>query len=273
MSEKDMLHTGTVDTTRVLDDLWCIRTLMVNVVFIGEPNSGDWIMVDTGLGPFRNALEREADRIYGRPPKAIVLTHGHFDHVGNVIELADHWGIPVYAHVDEFPYLTGLKDYPEGDPSVGGGLMAGVAPAYPNRAIDLKERLSPLQDDGLVPGARDWRWVATPGHSPGHISLFRDRDRTLIAGDAFITVKQESALAVMQQSKELHGPPMYFTPDWGRAEESVKALAALDPETAVTGHGQPMSGEELRGGLKRLADHFNELAVPKQGKYVGTEKK
>ena len=39
-----------------------------------------------------------------------------------------------------------------------------------------------------------WRWVHTPGHTAGHVSLFRDADRTLIAGDAFVTTKQESAL-------------------------------------------------------------------------------
>ena len=59
-----------------------------------------------------------------------------------------------------------------------------------------------------------WRWIFTPGHSPGHISLFRDSDRTLIVGDAFVTTKQESLMSVMTQRMEMHGPPMYFTPDW-----------------------------------------------------------
>jgi glyoxylase-like metal-dependent hydrolase (beta-lactamase superfamily II) len=41
-----------------------------------------------------------------------VLTHGHFDHVGSVIELADYWNVPVYAHKLELPYLVGQMDYP-----------------------------------------------------------------------------------------------------------------------------------------------------------------
>ncbi|GIP53482.1 MBL fold metallo-hydrolase [Paenibacillus vini] len=272
MSDKDMLHTGTVDTTKVLDDLWCVRTLIVNTVFVGHPERGDWVLVDTGLGPFKHALIQEADHIYGRPPKAIILTHGHFDHVGCVIELSEYWKVPVYAHVEEFPYLTGLRDYPEGDPSVGGGLMAGVAPLYPNGPIDIGDRLQPLPEDGTVPGAPGWKWIATPGHSPGQVSLYREQDQTLIAGDAFITVKQESALAVMQQNKEIHGPPRYFTPDWESAKESLRKLAALPLETAVTGHGLPMSGEELRTGLKMLSENFDELAVPEQGKYVDDDR-
>jgi glyoxylase-like metal-dependent hydrolase (beta-lactamase superfamily II) len=63
-----------------------------------------------------------------------------------------------------------------------------------------------------VPGAPGWRWIPTPGHSPGHISLLRDSDRTIVAGDAFTTTKQESLVAALTQRAEIHGPPMYFTP-------------------------------------------------------------
>ncbi|MGG6313279.1 MBL fold metallo-hydrolase [Paenibacillus macerans] len=268
MKERSLLNTGLVDTVRVADDVWCVRTLIVNAVFVGDSFKGDWVLVDTGLAPFAEALIKEADSIFGRPPACVVLTHGHFDHVGNVSKLTELWDVPVYAHASEMPYLTGQRDYPEGDPSVGGGLMAEVAPAYPHRAIDLHDRVRPLPEGGLVPGLPEWRWIFTPGHSPGHISLFRERDRLLLAGDAVITVKQESALAVVAQTKEVHGPPMYFTPDWVKAGESVRALAALEPEAAVTGHGQPLFGEELRSGLRRLAERFEELAVPEQGKYV-----
>ena len=119
-----------------------------------------------------------------------------------------------------------------------------------------------------MPGLPEFKWLPTPGHSPGHISLFRERDRILIAGDAVITVKQESALAVIGQEKELHGPPMYFTPDWDLARESVRRLASLNPEILVTGHGVSMRGEELSTSLARLARNFDRLAVPEQGRYV-----
>jgi glyoxylase-like metal-dependent hydrolase (beta-lactamase superfamily II) len=100
------------------------------------------------------------------------------------------------------------------------------------------------------------------------VSLWRESDRTLIAGDAFITTRQESAYAVLIQAPELHGPPMYFTPNWNAARESVRRLAALQPETVVTGHGRPMAGASMRNALGMLARDFNEIAVPRQGKYV-----
>ena len=88
----------------------------------------------------------------------------------------------------------------------------------------------------------EWRWLHTPGHAPGHISLWREADRALIVGDAFITTAQESAYAVATQQPELHGPPMYFTPNWIAARSSVETLAALQPGIVITGHGPAMEG-------------------------------
>jgi hypothetical protein len=61
---------------------------------------------------------------------------------------------------------------------------------------------------------------------------------------------------------------MYMTVDWEAAGESVRTLAALDPELVVTFHGKPLHGPEMRSALHRLADGFRELAVPKRGRYV-----
>jgi glyoxylase-like metal-dependent hydrolase (beta-lactamase superfamily II) len=114
-----------------------------------------------------------------------------------------------------------------------------------------------------------WRWIHTPGHSSGHVSLFRDEDRTLIAGDAFVTTKNESAAAVVTWQPVVHRPPAYFTPDWASARGSVQRLAALEPELAATGHGPPMRGPEMRRQLHALADDFDRVAVPRHGRYVG----
>ncbi len=116
---------------------------------------------------------------------------------------------------------------------------------------------------------RGWSWIHTPGYTPGHISLWRESDRTLIAGDAFVTTNQESVYAAAVQKPELHGPPVYYTQNWDDAEASVKRLAALDPEIVVTGHGRAMRGEQMRAPLHTLAIQFKATAVPKPGaKYV-----
>jgi glyoxylase-like metal-dependent hydrolase (beta-lactamase superfamily II) len=250
-----------------------MKIVFVNVYMIDETSDrfGSWVLVDAGLYGSANRIRRAAENRYGRDarPKAILLTHGHFDHVGALRELAERWDVPVYAHPLELPYLTGRSAYPPPDPTVGGGAMALLSWMYPKHPIDISEFVRPLPADGSVPGlSSDWQWVATPGHSPGHVSFFRESDRTLVVGDAFVTTKQESALAVLQQRQELHGPPSYFTPDWVAARQSVALLTDMAPQVAAAGHGFPMYGEELRASLKELTLQFDQLAVPKQGRYV-----
>jgi glyoxylase-like metal-dependent hydrolase (beta-lactamase superfamily II) len=252
-------------------DVAWLRTAIVNVAFLGAPDAGEggWILVDAGIQGSAERIARAAERRYGSArPAAIVLTHGHFDHVGALPTLAERWDVPIYAHRLELPYLTGRSAYPPPDPSVGGGAMARLSLLYPKGPFDFGERVRALPEDGTVPGAPDWRWLATPGHSPGHVSLLRDADRTVIVGDAFVTTKQESAMAAYSQRVELHGPPMYFTPDWDAARESVRALAAFQPEVALTGHGQPMQGMALREALDTLVRDFDRVARPASGRYA-----
>lgn len=64
----------------------------------------------------------------------------------------------------------------------------------------------------------------------------------MIAGDAYTTVQQESVLAVITQTLDIHGPPAYFTPDRTLAKQSVEKLVSLEPEWALTGHGKVVSG-------------------------------
>jgi hypothetical protein len=124
-----------------------------------------------------------------------------------------------------------------------------------------------LPSDGTVPTMPGWRWIPTPGHAPGHVSLVRDIDRTLIAGDAFVTTKQESLISAITERPELHGPPMYFTPDWGSARQSVRHLADYAPAAVITGHGPPMRGTALQTGLRQLASQFDTRARPAHGRY------
>lgn len=259
-------------THEIGPDLAYQRLAIVNVIFYGTADAGDrgWVLIDAGV-PMTAALiaSAAASRFGdGVRPSAIVMTHGHFDHVGALKTLAEQWDVPVYAHPEEMPFLDGRTSYPPPDPGVGGGLMALLSPLYPRSPVDVRPRLRALPADGSVPGMPGWRWLHTPGHSPGHVSFWREADRAIIAGDAFITTRQESAYAVAMQTPEMHGPPMYFTPDWASARTSVETLAALAPELAVTGHGPAMRGQEMREALHRLAREFDAIAVPSHGKYV-----
>lgn len=257
----------------VTPDVACLQQSIVNVYFCGRAGAGDrsWVLIDAGLAISAGSIRSAAVERFGprSRPAAIVLTHGHFDHVGALPDLADEWEVPVFAHPLEMPYLTGQSSYPPPDPAVGGGAMSFLSRLYPRGPIDLGNWVQTLPEDGSVPAMPGWRWVHTPGHTAGHVSLFRHADRTLIAGDAFVTVKQESALAVLTQRPEVHRPPAYYTTDWQAARQSVQLLEQLRPNVAATGHGLPLGGETMRRQLHDLVWNWDRVAVPPQGRYVG----
>jgi glyoxylase-like metal-dependent hydrolase (beta-lactamase superfamily II) len=259
-------------TFQVTESLAGLRIGIVNVYFYGALSAGDrrWVLIDAGLHGSDERIVHAAEELYGEGtrPAAIVLTHGHFDHVGALRDLALLWDVPIYAHELERPYLDGRSAYPPPDPTVGGGAMAALSRLYPRGPIDVSEWLRTLPADGAVPGMPGWRWIHTPGHTPGHVSLHHAGDGTLVAGDAFVTTKQESMLAALTQRPEIHGPPAYYTSDWGAAKASVRRLSALEPEVAATGHGRPLRGALMREGLRTLAQDFDTLAVPRHGRYV-----
>ena len=259
-------------THEIAPDLAYRRLGIVNVVFAGRPGAGDrqWVLIDTGIPGTKGFIKAAAEERFGRNarPAAIVMTHGHFDHIGALEDLAEEWDAPVYAHPLEHPYLDGKASYPPGDSSVGGGAMAALARFYPRGPVNVAARLKSLPEDGSVPGMPGWRWLHTPGHSVGHVSFWRESDRAIIAGDAFVTTDQESAYAVALQKAQMHGPPMYYTVEWDKAKSSVEKLAALEPDLVVTGHGEAMRGPEMRTALHTLARDFDRIAVPKQGIYL-----
>lgn len=256
----------------VTRDIARLKTWIVNLFYVGDPANGpnDWVLVDAGMPTWAGSIIRHAERRFGRgaKPRAIVLTHGHFDHVGPLKQLLRRWDVPVYAHELELPYITGQSAYPPPDPTVGGGMMARTSFLLPRGPFDFRPKVMPLPSDGSIPHLPGWRWIHTPGHTPGHVSLFRESDRALIAGDAFVTTEQEALMSPLMDEEVMHGPPMYFTQDWSAARQSVQKLADLDPFIAATGHGPPMFGKRLLQALSWLADDFDRAALPHQGRYV-----
>ncbi len=250
----------------VTTDVSRLPIFFVNAYFV-EVADGRWILVDTGLPGAAGWVRRAAEARFGAKtrPEAIVLTHGHFDHAGNARALAEAWDVPIYAHSLEMPYLTGRSDYPPKDPTMGGAI-AFLARFFPDSGYDFGRRVRPLPEDGSVPGVPEWRWLHTPGHSPGHVSLFRERDRLLLAGDAFATFDLDSWTSQLTHARELARPPAPFTPDWEAARASVQRLADLEPRTVAAGHGRALSGPCVAARLRDYARHFD---PPSHGRYVG----
>lgn len=236
---------------------------IVNAYLIQEQNH--WYLIDTGTKKHADIIQKAVEIItQEKKPSAIILTHGHFDHAGSALSLAKIWNTPVYAHPAEIPFLSDEKVYPQPDPTVGGFLGMMSRFLKPD-SINLKGVIQPLPASGALPYSKEWRWIHTPGHTSGHIALYRASDGTLIAGDSLTTQDFDSLwkMAFGKEQAYRHGAP--FIPNWKAAEWSVKKLASLRPTTIACGHGKPMIGEHVAKELQKLADHF---PIPKRGMYV-----
>ena len=227
---------------------------LVNAYLVGEPD-GPWVLVDAGLSTSADALRRAARARFGARsrPEAILLTHGHADHAGAAHYLAGAWDVPIYAHALELPHLTGRAPYPPYDPTAGGPL-APLARLLPNRPLDLSGRVFALPPGGAVPGLPDWRWVATPGHTRGHVVYLRPSDGVVLAGDAVATMDLDSVLCYAERPPGLHRPPGPFTADWPAAAASLRRLASLEPTVLAAGHGRPFRVDDLAARLVQVSD-------------------
>jgi glyoxylase-like metal-dependent hydrolase (beta-lactamase superfamily II) len=224
------------------------------------------VLADTGLPGFSGSIRRRIERRFGTNsrPEAIILTHGHWDHAGSAMELSKAWDVPIFAHPLELPYLTGKSDYAPKDPAVG-GMISVMGRFFPSSGYDFGDRVKALPEDGAVPGLPEWCWIHTPGHTHGHVSLFRERDRVLLAGDAITTVNQDRVYGMILRTPEFYRPPAPFTVDWIEAEKSIARLALLRPRVVGAGHGWPIQGPNT-------ADQFREFAIsfhrPARGRYT-----
>jgi len=233
-----------------------LPTLIANIYLVGNPG-GPWVLVDTGTPGNAARIRDAAGRRFGRdaPPSAILLTHGHRDHAGSALELAEYWDIDIYAHRLERPYLSGQAAYPPKDPTAGGA-FSFLSRFFPASTVNLGKRLRDLPEGGETPGVTGWHWHFTPGHAPGHVAFFQPQESVLLAGDACVTMDLDSAMGIVRQAPRISRPPAPFTYDWEQARRSVELMADLRPLTIGAGHGRPMSGPAVAAGLADLARNF-----------------
>lgn len=250
--------------SRIAPDVGWLPVSFANVYFIGRPG-GAWWLIDAGLPGWGRQIFAAAEARFGSgaKPEGIILTHGHFDHAGSAAPLAKKWDVPIYAHPLELPYLTGKSSYPPPDPTIGGAI-GFLSRFMPSGGYDFTGLIRPLEADTLesVPG---WEWVPTPGHSPGHISLYRAADRVLLAGDAIATMRMGSWKGLISGRQALARAGAPFNCDWQATRGSVEKLASLQPNVVGCGHGVPISSPELPAEMARFAADFR---APRRGRYV-----
>jgi glyoxylase-like metal-dependent hydrolase (beta-lactamase superfamily II) len=243
-------------------DVAVVHMSIVNAYLVG--NSNNWVLVDSGTPGNAGKIKEAAEARFGArsKPRAILLTHGHFDHAGSAPALADEWGVPVYSHRLEWPYLTGKSSYPPIDPTTP-GFFSFLARFFPSHTVTIGDRLEEISNNLPALGLDDWQVHFTPGHTPGHVAFYRKSDGVLMAGDALTTVNLDNIFDTLTKRQQVCRPPAPATTDWQMARRSVQLLASLRPNVIAPGHGTPMQSAADR--LQQLADRF---PIPSHGRYV-----
>jgi glyoxylase-like metal-dependent hydrolase (beta-lactamase superfamily II) len=175
----------------------------------------------------RWARRRILRQVRGRPPGLVALTHCHPDHRGSARAVCEALGVPLACHEADAPAVEGR------------------APMVPrNFEIWLEQRLlagppcpvgRPLRDGDEVGG---FRVVHTPGHTPGHVVYFRDRDRVAIAGDVLNNMNIFTGIFTGRHG--LREPPSFLSADPAQNRRSAALLGSLRPRVVCFGHGPPL---------------------------------
>jgi len=198
------------------------------------------VLIDTGLVGEMPRLEKILRGLGLRwsDLKAILLTHGHLDHTGNLARLKELTGAPVFAHPLEQPHIDGTFPY------TGPSRLCGLTEAagrgvfrYRSVAID-----QPLVPDAALPYWGGLRVIHLPGHTEGHCGFYSERFQLLFSGDLLASYWFST-----------HRPPFFLNSRPEKIDSSLRRAKALAPRYLIPNHYDRLDGELHRRRFDALA--------------------
>ncbi len=203
----------------------------VNIYLIGD------VLIDAGT---RYAAGGTLRQLQGRTLSAHALTHVHPDHQGASAMICQRFNIPLWVGADDADVMES-GDWKRNTPShplgaVMNTLFAGAAHPVARRLREGDE-------------VADFKVIETPGHTPGHISFWRERDAVLIVGDVVANMNIQNGTPGLAEL------PPSFAVDLAQNRASARKLAALEPRIMCFGHGAPFYHEaKFAVFVQRLPD-------------------
>lgn len=196
----------------------------------GANTEAAWVALDRGVREVAGGWERVTLHL---------VTHMHIDHLGLAARVRAAAGAPLLMGRLDAERAAHADAHPEEEAKYRRALLrengapaetVALQRAAPNPLLAFAAADVTLDGEGrAVPGAAEWSWLATPGHTAGHVSLFRSSDRTLIAGDAVLPAITPT-LGVNRQRPDPVGDYL----------EALTRVAALRPQRVLPGHGDPL---------------------------------
>ncbi len=180
------------------------------------------VLIDAGRRWDARRIAKQTD---GVPLKLVALTHVHPDHQGCAKDVCERRGIPLACHEADVDAMEGRR--PVAATSAPAAKLFGRLWQGPPRTVDRV-----LREGDEVAG---FRVVHAPGHAPGEVIFFRERDRVAICGDVIRNITYVSLRTRLAE------PPVDLTPDPAENRRSIRRLAELNPALILPGHGPEVS--------------------------------
>jgi hydroxyacylglutathione hydrolase len=198
---------------------YCAGPVDTNGYLVTDPETNRALIIDAPAGFAIDVLNDILDR--GSTVTALVITHGHWDHIGDTAELKRKLGVPVLAHPNTVPKL-------EKPGSATMQLPIEIEPSTADTRID--------EGDTVPLGSHSFTVWYLPGHDQGHIVLISEPDKMVLGGDVLFP--------------NGHGRIDIPGADANQMQASLRRLAALPDDMVVyPGHGLPTTMGQERSWL------------------------
>ena len=219
----------------------------MNIYFVRGPD-GRVTQFDAGTRAMLGANRRAAIELGG--VDRIVLGHAHADHRGTAPKL----GPPVYCHPDEVEDAASPGAF---DSYMDLSLLEVAPVRWLYRVLLPLWDGGPVEVEGTVEEGEDvagFEVIHFPGHARGLIGLWRESDRVALVSDTIYVVDSARLKPLPEGTASVPHPAWAWNHQ--KAKESVRKLAALSPSVVLTGHAEPLVGEDLTGVLLEAAEKF-----------------
>ncbi len=211
--------------------IFTIKSGNTNCFLLQDESTSNVVLIDAGFAADKDFIKnlqatKRIDKI-----GLLILTHGHYDHVGHAALLQEQYGIKVAIHEHDAESIKhGRMDFPPAN-----GFLGNIIRSASIRGIDKAQydKFAPdiiITDEEYLLDLDSFRIVYLPGHTNGSIGvLFND---CLFAGDLVMNMPLPA--------------PSMFADDFSLLQSSIKKAKLLNAKTIYPSHGRPFSGARFK---------------------------